>query len=166
METKETDKSLKTAKILYVALMVAVLIYLNVLVTSPPPPPFKLSRDTLELIAIGLAILSVLDLLSVYFLTVFMIKRRNGVQKQSNKGFNWGWFKTKSRTLSVFITRSAVIEAIAIYGLVLGVLGASLEVVIPFFIVTIMGLIIAFPTKRRWSKIALILEPPADKDPN
>ena len=65
--------------------------------------------------------------------------------------------------LYVFIVRAAVLEAVAIYGLVLGILGASLEIVAPFFVVTVAGLLLTFPTQGKWNRLAAMIEPPAEK---
>lgn len=54
---------------------------------------------------------------------------------------------------SAHIYRVGVFESIGIYGFILGLLGADWNFVIPFFIVSFIGLIISFPSEGKWRKL-------------
>ncbi|MFC1909584.1 hypothetical protein ACFLXD_07075 [Chloroflexota bacterium] len=148
MVTEGIGKPVKTAKILHVLLLLAVLIYLDIL-HQITPPLVSLGSDTLNLVTIILAIIGISDLFLGYFLPRLIIKYR-----QRKPGLNKGRF-----LFSVYIVRAAIIEAVAIYGLILGILGASLVIVAPFFIATVAGLLLTFPTKGKWNKMAALIEP-------
>ncbi len=55
------------------------------------------------------------------------------------------------RLMRVHFIRGAILESVAIYGLVLGLLGAGWAITLPFFIVSIGAWTAAFPTKERWT---------------
>jgi hypothetical protein len=54
-----------------------------------------------------------------------------------------------SRQMKTHFIRGAILESVAIYGLVLGLVGAGWAVVMPFFIVSIGALILTFPTNEQ-----------------
>ena len=158
MVTEDTHKLLKTAEILQALFILAVFAYLDILTRFPPPPPLQFGSDRLQLITIILAILSVVALVYSYFLPRLMIKGyKTAVRKAPIAPI-------KSRLFSIFIARSASLEAIAIWGFILGIIGARLDSVVPFFIVSVVGLIIVFPTESKWNKLAAMLEPPVDEN--
>jgi hypothetical protein len=51
------------------------------------------------------------------------------------------------------LMRFAMTEAIGIYGLLLGILGAEWYITLPFFIVSGIFMIFYFPTSRKWNKL-------------
>jgi hypothetical protein len=51
---------------------------------------------------------------------------------------------------SAQILRCAYFEAISIYGLVLGILGAILPIVVAFFVLSLVAMAATFPTEDRW----------------
>jgi hypothetical protein len=55
--------------------------------------------------------------------------------------------------LSFNIIRVGLFESIAIYGLILGILGAGAQITIPFLVVSAGTLILTFPTEERWKKM-------------
>jgi cytochrome c oxidase subunit IV len=64
-----------------------------------------------------------------------------------------------SRLFSLYIVQSSTLEAIAVWGLMLGILGGSIYIVIVFFIVAVAGLIITFPTRNRWERLSVRIKP-------
>ena len=76
-------------------------------------------------------------------------------------GFLWPWLarwrkKNVERIeASVFagqILRIVLFESLAIYSLVLGILGSDWYVLVPLFLLAAVALILTFPTKKRWVK--------------
>jgi hypothetical protein len=155
MLTEDMKRSLRTIKIIQVLLILAVLIFLDILIRFPIPPPFSISSETLNLIIIILAILGAVDLAYSYFLPRLLIKSSKRYKRKPP-------IMGKSQVFSNLIVRGAMLEAIAIYGLVLGIMGASLKIVLPFFIITVAGLLLTFPTKNKWNKLTALIETPTE----
>jgi F0F1-type ATP synthase membrane subunit c/vacuolar-type H+-ATPase subunit K len=156
METEGVNKSLRTIKIIQVLLILAVLIYLDILVRFPVPPPFETSGNTFRLIIAVLAILGAGSLAYSYFMPKLTIKGYKSYRRKPRPN-------EKSQIFSIFLVRAAMLEAVAIYGLILGILGASLEIVAPFFIAALVCLLLTFPTKSKWGKLAGMIESSAGK---
>lgn len=51
------------------------------------------------------------------------------------------------------IIKAGLYQSIAIYGFILGLLGADLKFIFPFLIASFVGLIHSFPSDRKWGKI-------------
>lgn len=84
-----------------------------------------------------------------------MIKGYKGYKKKSPP--------SEKQIFSILLVRVAMFEAIAIYGFVLDVLGSSLEIAAIFFAFAVFFLLITFPTKNKWNKLATMIEPLGDK---
>ena len=145
MEDVETNKLLRTAKLIYIFFLAAILIYIdilrrwNLIVHSA-----LFEESTVRLATVVLAVLGVSALASTYFLPQLMIK---GFKKKPNLKRKTGFW------LSLMVVRAAMFEAIVIYGLILGILGANLRIIWPFFVMPAVGLLITFPTKSRMEKV-------------
>lgn len=148
METVEISRVLRIAKIYQALLILSIPIFLGILIRFREPSPFYFSYDNLKLITIVLAIFGVLGLAYIYLLPRFMMKRYE--QKPTIKKLNILVF--------VFIVRAGLLEAVAIYGLIVGIFGARLEIVALFFIASVAGLLLTFPTINKWDRMSEMLE--------
>jgi hypothetical protein len=81
----------------------------------------------------------VLDLIASYLVPQFMTRRYRR-EPQAKGQF----------LISVYVIRAGLLESVAIYGLVLGILGVRVEFVLPFIVVSVAGLFLTFPTDERW----------------
>jgi hypothetical protein len=124
MKSEGNSNFLTIAQILQVSLITAVFIYFYILIGFIVF--FDLDSDMLNFIAIILAIISIADLVFCYYLPRFMAKGN-----KSNPGKSQ--IKIEGRLLSLWIVRSSMLEAMAIFGLILGIIGANLYIVLPFF---------------------------------
>ncbi|MFC2071749.1 hypothetical protein ACFLUU_03395 [Chloroflexota bacterium] len=135
----EMSKTLLTAKILQIAYLVAILIYVIMLSIALPYVGFESIYplgDPILIITEGvLSIVAVICIALGYLLPRWTIK----------------WYKQNVQgLLSVHIVRSALFEAVAIYGLVLGILGAKWPILLPFLAIAALALILTFPTEEKW----------------
>ena len=144
------NKSLRTAKLIQMVLIIAVLFYIYLLIKLPFPL-IAIEGNTLNSIVIILAILSIVSLVYCYYFPRLM-----------SRGYVTTPVKIESRLLTLSIIRSSTLEAIGIWGLLLGILGAGTYIVLAFFIVAIAGLVITFPGKNKWNRLATMIRPPAD----
>ena len=137
--SKETEKSRRTAKIIQGICIFAVIVYVDILrrgIALVTP----WDSGTLNLLTGVLGGVGLLDLLASYLVPRTMINRyRQNPQPDKGKFL-----------LSVYIIRAGLLESVAIYGLVLGILGVRVEFVLPFIVVSVAGLFITFPTDDKW----------------
>jgi hypothetical protein len=155
MKSEGYSNMLKIAQILQICLIIAVFIYLCIPIVIPSIV-LNSDNDMLNLITITLAVISIVVLLLCYFLPKLMAK---SYKSNSEKSV----IKIEGGLLSLLIFRSAMIESLAIYGLILGILGASLYIILPFYIVAIAGLVIIFPSKDKWNRMAAMFGSPAEE---
>ncbi len=108
--------------------------------------------NDLNHIIIVFAIVSLISLAYCYFAPWLMLK---GYLSNKRKPP----VELDSRLFSLYIVQSSTLEAIAVWGLMLGILGGSIYIVIVFFIVAVAGLIITFPTRNRWERLSVRIKP-------
>ncbi|MFH1032394.1 MAG: hypothetical protein V1767_07545 [Chloroflexota bacterium] len=136
---KETDKSRRTAKIIQGVCIFAVIVFVDILrrgIALVTP----WDSGTLNLLTGVLAGVGLVDLAASYLVPQWMIK---GYRQKP-------WLDKGRFLISVYIIRAGLLESVAIYGLVLGILGVRVEFVLPFIIVSVGGLFITFPTDEKW----------------
>ena len=140
---EEMGKLLLSAKIIQIAYLGAVLIYLIMLfIVIPyavgPLAIFPAGDPLLTLFEGVLGVLAVIIIALAYLLPRWTVR----------------WYRQKSRRLfNVYFIRGGLFEAVAIYGLILGILGAKWPIILPFFIVGAATLVHTFPTEERWGKM-------------
>ena len=74
------------------------------------------------------------------------------MHKQSQSGDSA--IQKQSRYLTTLILALALAESVAIFGLVLGFLGAPATVVVPFFAVAWILMLVRFPTQERFDRLS------------
>jgi hypothetical protein len=133
------NAGLKTIQIIYIALLAAILIYAVILIqlsssgiATSPFPEWDISFTGL---AVVFGFISVYSLMEGYYLPQRILKRG------------------KSNPVNALIVRCTLFESVAIFGFVLGVLGAGWIISLPFFVVAAVALILTFPTSARWQKM-------------
>jgi len=158
--TKETGKALRIAKILQIICLVAVLLFAGTLYWNPDineiSGDMALGANVLKIITIVLVIIGILCLLSGYFLSRVIIKAQQVNPTGKKVKIFPFFFKVSPAERSVLTARFFLIlgyPAIAIYGLVLGMLGDGWQTTLPFFVVSGIALILTFPTKNRWQRM-------------
>ncbi len=163
---QEKDKVLVAARIIHTALILAILSYANALshVTKLGTIPVAvIDPRTLTLLQLTLAVLALLNLSVLPLLAKAIGKRQQTGPTRLQQTFlrtlvPWPTpyelsDDPKRRTaLSISVFRAAVIEAVALYGLFLGLLGVPWQVVGLFFLTSAVGLIVTFPTRKRWQR--------------
>jgi hypothetical protein len=148
METNnEMSKTLMIAKIFYIALIAAILVYANILfgilLHEVSGPIFPISNSTLTILTVVLSVVALCVIVTgLFFLPRLMLKSLiKAYQKNS----------IALLLLTIFL--AAIFESVAIYGLILGILGAGAQITVPFFVVSAGLLILTFPTEKRWKKM-------------
>ena len=150
MANTEIDKPLKIARILYLSFFIAIIIYLDILRRDFIAQFFSLGESTLRIATVVLIILGIVVLAYGYFLPTLMIKayRKKPEIERTNS------------LLSIILVRAAMFGAIAVYGLTLGILGVSLQIVWPFFLVSVLALLISFPTRAKLERMVVKISEP------
>lgn len=143
MNSNETDnkKTFSFLRIVHILFLVSIPIYISVifqLKLLDVHTPFHLSIPSLHIIEAVLAFFAIYDLLLGYYWPKILRKFRT-----TNK--------PKISIFSIHIHRIANFVAIAIYGLVLAILGGAWYIWIWFFVVSAAALILTFPTDERIS---------------
>jgi hypothetical protein len=158
---QKNGKVLLIAVILQMALILAVIIYGTIIYISVPDlgiaiyPPDDLIITT---VAMVLAIVSI----AVLILSYLWPRILKNARPRNNKLALTFWStimpnyqrNTLALSFSVFIVRASLFESVAICGLILGILGARWQITLPFLVVSLMALILSFPTGARWDKMA------------
>lgn len=150
-EKQVHPQSLRAFKIIQVIFILAVLAYLGIILRIPQQAQVSIDGSTRNLITIILSIFLVITFAFSYFLPNLLIR---------------AWIKRPRKIVIsmifiylqlVQVVQASLFEASAIYGLILGFLGVSLEIIVIFFAVSMIGLLLTFPTRAKWErKIAKI----------
>lgn len=148
MESNENMKTTRrTAKIIQVTYLASVFIFIIALIyiqRNSPLYPALLDNAVLNIVTTVLGVIGIINIAIGYFLPRWLINR------SKQKG------DLPRHVLEAYIVRCAFFEAVAIYGLVLGILGSKWEIILPFFFIAAVAMILTFPTEGRWQKM---LEP-------
>jgi hypothetical protein len=136
-ENQQVNSVLGTSRVLQVVFLVAVVVYAALLwFAGNNGFGLPVQKSVLNLVQFILALISVLSLLLAYY-----------IQKSYSRP------RTPQALLTIVIMRAACIEAVAIFGLALGLLGSAWSVTAWFFIASLAGLIFTFPTKERLNEL-------------
>ena len=139
----EFGKHLRNTRIINLFLIVSIIMYADILYQMFPkldtPTVFSIDNSTLTVFEV------IAGFMVVYSLFFSIFRNRHYV-KMFIKKYN---DKAKAVSRSNILCYS-LFEAIAIYGLILGVLGAEWQITLPFFLVSGVFLIIYFPTTKKW----------------
>ena len=140
-----SGRTLKGAQVMYSLMLTAELMYLliayllapNVIggIFDPADPDFRLIQTALVVVGV---ITLVIGLRFPRMATRFMAGRNN----------------QPPDAITGIIVRVSLLEAVGIYGLILAILGAEVYVSLPFILVSMASLILTFPNKERWRKLA------------
>ena len=134
------SKSLKTARIIQLAYLVAILIYadlvFHLLPSESTSPVLSIGESRVTILTVVLSVLAVCSIGTSYFWPRLV------------KGY-----KSRMGLLSVYVARAALFGSVAIFGLILGVVGAMWEIPLIFFLVSAAALILTFPTEEKWKKM-------------
>ena len=137
---KETDKSRRTAKIIQGVCIFAVIVYVDILrrgIALVTP----WDSGTLNLLTGVLGGVGLLDLLASYLVPRWMIK---GYRQKT-------WLDKGRFLISVYVIRAGLLESVAIFGLVLGILGVRVEFVLPFIIAfAVICIVVLSLVDRDW----------------
>jgi hypothetical protein len=154
------NRYLRLAKIIQILLLIAILLYVDIIYRWSIIPLISqdigLDKSTLNLITIVIAFFGIICLVYGYFIPIWMTKTLK--QKSQPKWRKWlsphsTMTGAESMSLTVYITRSAMFVGIAVYGLVLGILGVGWQITLPFFVASAIALVLTFPTKKRWKRM-------------
>ena len=162
-----SGKSFRVVKIFHIIFLIAVLLYADILyrwpVTDGVSWGMGLNHSVLKALTISLVILAIYGLVAGYFIyRIIMKTKKINTPRLNNIIFPfYKNFSPAEKVASFAHEMLAVMSvAIAIFGLVLGMLGDGWQVTVPFFVVAEIVLIITFPTQKRWQQLlAKITEP-------
>ncbi len=144
---EDMSKNLRNARLYQVFFIILVLVYAGavVFVRYSGVLPQMLSNEAITRLTVILAFFGIANLSFGYLLPRWMVRLSKAVDAmKDNRGMLFG----------IQLAQGSSFEAIATYGLALGVLGADWETVLPFFIIALAALIHTFPTGDRWKKLA------------
>lgn len=147
-ELKKTVRQAKKLHRIFVgAILVCVVVLVVLRVTGVYTPPFVSTDPTLNLMALVLGMVAVVNL----FLGLFYFRRSLAQAKQKAAAAGQS---ALGAFVPAFIVHLAFIEAIALYGLVLGILGAPGFMCLLFFVASAMRLIQIAPTAAQVKALA------------
>jgi hypothetical protein len=141
---KKRRGNLRFAQIIQISYLVAVSIWVAIPIITPYidlPPVFTDDDPILDTFIVILSLAAVANLVLTGPLAQWLTKRKQRKPQSQNELY------------SIWYFRSFLYAGIGIYGLVLGILGASWPVVLPFFFVAAGALILTFPTEKRWKRM-------------
>ena len=161
MITQEGNgKALRIAKIFQIVCMVAVILFADTLyrndVISVISQDIGIGPHTLRIVNIAMIILAILSLISGYFNYKVILKAKTVNPLLKNKNifpFLSNINSVERIALSAHIILVVMYPAVAIFGLLLGMLGDGWQITLPFFVVSVILLVITFPKKKGWNKI-------------
>jgi hypothetical protein len=136
------ERNLRSAKILQAFFLISTAVYFGVLLFLRREITLSVTidRPTLNLITVILAIIGIITAAAGIKLPRRILKRAKtfGIADQT--------------LLTVVVIQSSLFEAIAIYGLVLGIIGARLEIAVLFMVVSAGLFIFTFPGEDKIKK--------------
>lgn len=135
------DKQLSVLRLLHIAFFALIPMGVFIIFSMPVldiSPVFSSTDFTLYIIEVSLAFIAIVDLL----LGCYWFKITRKMMSISNP---------EAVVVTNHILRICLFEAIAIYGLVLGILGSSWYIWLPFFALSLIALTLTFPTSERWA---------------
>ena len=144
---------LSVAKFVYGAFLIAPILYVMILlfILNQGYVPVVKDESYLSLLYGVFAVITIVDLVIAYVLPRFMVQRykREEIIRR---------FQTSPDAyfLTVTIIQGLLYEAIAIYGLVLGLLGVNWQLTLPFFFISVVAMIITFPCEERYRKFTAL----------
>ena len=101
-------------------------------------PVFEIGNPTLMTITVILLVVSVILLILAYYVpALFKRLNKDGFSEQS--------------LFMMFILRVTLFEFLAIIGMVLRIMGNNWYICGPLFAISILGIILLFPTKKRYA---------------
>lgn len=145
-ENEDITYGLKTAKIMSAAFIISPFVYIGIVtfaIEYGVAPLWPDEADLTGLISKVLAVAGIVSLPIGYYLPKLMVRR--GKRGQSTFGL-------PGSLLSASIFRFSMFVAIAIYGFMLGLLSARGELFLPFIGVSVIAMLLSFPTRERWEK--------------
>ncbi|MFC2014535.1 hypothetical protein ACFLUP_00910 [Chloroflexota bacterium] len=147
---EETGKHLRASRIIHILLLLGVLSFIDVSWRIVPPllPLVSVRDNTHNLIIIVLVILGIISWVYGYFFPRLIQKTRT-IKTRVSKG---------RLLFGIHVAHAAMFESTTVYGVILAILGVSWQIVTPFFIATVAGLLLIFPTESKWNEMAAIIE--------
>jgi hypothetical protein len=145
---EEISNALRVSKILSGSFLVASFVYVGIFFFALQQgiAPVMNDESLIDIIMAMLAAIGILCLVGGYYLPKYLIKQ--GKKKQVGQLDN----SIRGNLLTANIIGFAFFESIAIFGLILGLLSARWELVLSFAGVSIIAMLLAFPTRDRWGK--------------
>lgn len=143
-------------QIIHISMFVAVLIYAGILYwwSIDLSDDIVFAESTLNQLSIALGFLGIICFVCAFLLPARMIKiaPQQHAQSRWEKSYPASMSPAESACLTFHILRLALIEGVAIFGLVLGILGVDWQITLPFFVASTAVLALTFPTEERWQQ--------------
>jgi len=149
---KYTPQSLRVAIFIQAFLIIAVFAYFSILQSIPPNVIISMDGNYRDTITVILSVFGMITFVTGYFSPRLLRPRRSAVR-----------FNLPDTQICFFIqlVQAGSFEAIAVYGLIMGILNISLGIVLVFFAISIIGLFLTFPTRAKWDKMMTKFKPPS-----
>lgn len=140
METNEWRKNLRMARMLHIIFLVAIFVYVDVLARltySTSATAINLQNPRVLLVLeVALGALALAAMAISFYIPRWIVSHAANASR-------------RPLTMLVgHVVRVSFFQAVAIYGLILGLLGARWPVVIPFLGVSGIALLLTFPTAK------------------
>ncbi len=153
-------KAFRNIKIFHIVCLIAVLAYADILYRMPLTDGvswgISLSHSILKTLTVILVIFAIYSLAAGYFIYRVIIKSKKiNTLPLSNKIFPFykNINSVEKIALSAYLMLITIGVAVAVFGLVLGILGDGWQITVPFFVVAEIALIINYPTQKRWQQL-------------
>jgi hypothetical protein len=150
------SKVLRTVKLIYASMVIAIMVYAGILYgfSIDISDDIVLDQGMLNQITIAAAALGAVCLVCGYFVPKWMINTINKqkLQSQWKKSYPPNMTPAETALLNVFVMRAAMFEAVAVFGLVLGILGVDWQFTLPFFIAPAVAIVLTFPNEEKWKQ--------------
>ncbi|MDD5289510.1 MAG: hypothetical protein PHY28_10420 [Dehalococcoidales bacterium] len=138
------SRQLNIAKIMSIVFLIASFVYIDVLwyTVKNGIAPVWTDPDQGQLLRLVTIVLAVISLSCIglgFYFPKYIIRHSSAIKRVS--------------LLTSNILSFSFFEAISIYGLILGLLSAKWEISLPFFAVSIIAMLLSFPTRTKWENV-------------
>jgi hypothetical protein len=141
------SKGLRNPKTFYLVFLAAVVVLAIILYVVAPlsgsEPLLPISDSMLTILTVVISIISAYMIVYGFFI---LPRRILKIAIKANR-------KIANTLYTITFLRSGSFTSVAIFGLILGIIGAGLPITIPYFAVSFGALIITFPTEKRWQNM-------------
>ena len=157
---ESSGKGLRIVKIFHIVYLVVILMIADLLYgwaeIRDISKDINLNTPTLQIITIAVTLWRIISLIYVCLIPKLLTgtkKAKSLSMKRRKLPFNLNISSAVGSAFTIQIVRVAMFAGVAIFGLVLGILGDGWQITLPFFAVSAIALVLTFPTQKRWNQL-------------